>query len=96
MHIEFTGQYRWSSDGWLSFRAIVDGKSVTNRIATAALQDHYQSSGSREGDEAAYLYAFDTLQDVAREMIARGMKNPFGGADITTDALRTFLDADET
>jgi hypothetical protein len=95
MNIEFTGQYRWGSDGWLSFRGLVDGKSVTNRVATAALRDHFQSEGGRESDEAAYTYGFDTIQDLAREMIAAGRKNTFGGADITTDSLRIYLDAQE-
>lgn len=95
MSIEFTGQYRWASDGWLSFRAIVDGKSVTNRIAKDALQDHFDSDGSRGGDEAGYLQFHDRIEQIAEWMIAAGNTNAFGGADLTSDMVQKFDDLAE-
>ena len=95
MNVEFTGQYRWASDGWVSFRAIVDGKSVTNRVASEALKDHFVSDGTRPSDEGAYLQFQDSIEAVARQMLAAGKKNQFGGADVTTRDLRAFLDTQE-
>ena len=95
MSVEFTGQYRWASDGWLSFRAIIDGRSATNRVASAALQDHFESDGSRTGDEGAYLQFQETIETVARQLLANGKKNQFGGVDVKTDDIRVYLDAQE-
>lgn len=87
MKIEFTGEHKWNIDGWTSFRAIVDGKQVTNRIAMESLQDYFGSDGSRDGDEAAYQQHRASIDKIAEKMIRDGEINKYGGADLTTDAI---------
>ena len=90
MRIEFTGEYQWNIDGWIAFRALLDGQEITNRISRESLQDYFESDGSRAGDEAAYVRHRSRIDPIAAVMMQAEVTNEHGGADLTTEMVERY------